>query len=113
MTMSELGARLRQARETRGLTQAGLSRLTGINQPTLSGYQTGRRTPNAANLVKLSRALQVRSDWLLGLPDWDNCPPYFASARIDDLFAKLATATAADIEIVATIADAILDRTNR
>ena len=69
--------------------------------------------PNAANLVKLSRALKVRSDWLLGLPDWDNCPPYFASARIDDLFAKLATATAADIEIVATIADAILDRTNR
>ena len=47
-----------------------VSRITGITRPTINFWYNGERTPDAGNLITLSKSLGVSSDWLLGLlPD--------------------------------------------
>ena len=54
----------------------------GVDSSTLSNWRTGRRTPDANKLVALCDALQVTSDYLLGLTD-DPCLPPVAVVRYD------------------------------
>lgn len=54
-----IGRRIKQARETIGLTQVQLAERMGVKQPTIVGYETGYRTPNAADLPRLAEILQV------------------------------------------------------
>jgi transcriptional regulator with XRE-family HTH domain len=61
-----LGARIREARRTAGLTQRELAGLLDTVQHVVSGWETGARAPNVANLVSLASALDVTTDWLLG-----------------------------------------------
>jgi transcriptional regulator with XRE-family HTH domain len=44
---------IRQVRESRGLSQAELASVVGIEQPNLSAYERGRRVPTADTLNKL------------------------------------------------------------
>lgn len=50
-------------------TGADLARRSGLPPATLSRYICGQRLPNVARLVKLSKALDVSADYLLGLSD--------------------------------------------
>lgn len=64
-------ARLREARLARGLSQEALAercggRPKGWKQSHLSAYETGRQ-PGVSRIVALARALDVTTDWLLGL----------------------------------------------
>lgn len=43
-----------------GMGQSELARLANVSQPNLSAYENGRRTPSAAVLERITRALQVR-----------------------------------------------------
>lgn len=63
----KVGARLRSARDVRGLTQAEVAEITGLKPSAVSHFEAGRRAPSLANLVRLSRALHVSADKLLGL----------------------------------------------
>jgi transcriptional regulator with XRE-family HTH domain len=48
---------LRELRERAGLTQAELAQRTGIGQPVLSLYESGRREPRADVFIRLVEAL--------------------------------------------------------
>ncbi len=53
----EVGIRIRQAREERGLSQATLADTIGRRQAYISELETGKTEPNASTLVILGRAL--------------------------------------------------------
>lgn len=54
-THPDLGARLREARRSRGLSQALAAEGIGISRPTLIAVEQGRREPTPAELVSMAR----------------------------------------------------------
>lgn len=65
--MVDFGNRLRQLRKERKLTQKELAGRIGVKNSVISFYEVGDRTPSLEVLVKLSKALHVSTDVLLGL----------------------------------------------
>jgi transcriptional regulator with XRE-family HTH domain len=62
----QLAARLRSAREKRGLTQASVARALGLHRPTISEIEAGRRSVGSEELTEFSRLYGVSvSDLLL------------------------------------------------
>lgn len=51
----------------KGLNQREFARRLNMDHSTISNYASGRRRPNLETLARLSQALCVPSDWLLGL----------------------------------------------
>ena len=62
----QFGARIKNMRKSLGLTQADLAKKIGVTKQAITTYETGIREPSFRNLIKLSRALNVTTDWLLG-----------------------------------------------
>ena len=60
------GERLRRARLASKISQAELSKRTGIDRATLSAYENGRRAAGPDNAEKLSRELGVSAKSLTG-----------------------------------------------
>lgn len=58
--------RLRDQRELRGYTQKELAKRSGISGVCISKLETGDRKPNVDYLWRLSKALEVTADYLLG-----------------------------------------------
>jgi transcriptional regulator with XRE-family HTH domain len=54
-----LGQRLRELRQTAGLTQAELARRTGIHRPNIARVEAGRHTPSLETLARLAAAIGV------------------------------------------------------
>ena len=67
--MTEFNNRIKVILTQKRMRQRTLSRITGINESTISDYTTGKRQPTLENLVMLCRALDVSADWLLGVKD--------------------------------------------
>ncbi len=61
--------RLASARKLRKLSQDELSQRSGLKPAAISHFETGARKPSFDNLRKLSDALKVTSDYLLGRTD--------------------------------------------
>lgn len=59
--------RLKTARHTAQLTQTELAKKMGLTQARISDYERGKTTPTPETLLKLSEALHVSVDWLLGI----------------------------------------------
>ena len=53
----------------RNLNGSQLSQMAGVSEATISRYLNNLRTPTVQNLMLLSDALGVSSDFLLGLSD--------------------------------------------
>ena len=58
--------RLRDLREDRDLRQIDVSNATGIDQRTLSNYETGKTNPDSFAIIKLCDFYNVSADYLLG-----------------------------------------------
>ncbi|GKU76892.1 helix-turn-helix domain-containing protein [Paenibacillus sp. L3-i20] len=63
--MSELGHRLRKAREAKKLSQTEVFKRIFVNNKTLSRYENGGTEPDIDTLNKLSELYEVSLDWLL------------------------------------------------
>lgn len=63
--------RLAKAIADRGLSQAALARVVGVDRSTVSQLLApdGKRLPNAQVVAECAGALDVSADWLLGLTD--------------------------------------------
>lgn len=61
--------RLKQLREERRLSQAGLALKLNISQSTVSAYEVGDRTPDLETLVTIAQFFDVSLDYLAGLTD--------------------------------------------
>ena len=58
--------RLRELREDKDLRQADVAAATGIDQRTLSNYETGKTNPDSYAIIKLADFFDVSTDYLLG-----------------------------------------------
>ncbi len=65
LALSQVGPRLRQLRQERAGTLAGLARATGISISTLSRLESGQRRPSLELLLPITRAYQVPLDDLV------------------------------------------------
>lgn len=70
----EIAKRLRNARELSGKSQTQVSKDTGINNKTLSGYERGVSEPDLQTFNLLSQYYKVSLEYLLGNSDIKN--PY-------------------------------------
>jgi transcriptional regulator with XRE-family HTH domain len=61
------GHRLRRAREHRDCSQDRLANSCGIPPSAISHFEADRRKPSYGNLCKISKALGVSADFLLGI----------------------------------------------
>ena len=61
--------RIRELRESRDLRQIDLSRATGIDQKTISNYETGKTNPDSYALIRLADFFEVSIDYLVGRID--------------------------------------------
>ena len=63
-----LADNIRKLREARGLSQQGMSELSGIPRPTWASLESGTANPTLAVLSKAGTALQVSIEELVGAP---------------------------------------------
>ena len=71
--------RIRDLREDRDLRQSDLAAQTGIDQRTISNYETGKTAPDMYALIKLADFFDVSIDYLVGRTKYDL---YSAEKRI-------------------------------
>ena len=64
----DIGRRIRELREGRGITQRALARAAGIAPNSLYLIESSRRTPSAATVEKLARGLDVEPGVLFESP---------------------------------------------
>ena len=62
----EVGAKIREVRERRGMTQRELTDATCSSTSIVSNWLSGTRSPNAESLAAFCRATGASADWLLG-----------------------------------------------
>lgn len=65
--MVNLGERLKKLRMEKQITQAEISRRTGISKVMLSSYELEQRSPSYEVLIKLASFFGTSTDYLLGL----------------------------------------------
>ena len=58
--------RIRALREDLDLRQIDVAKETGIDQKTLSNYETGKTNPDSYAIIKLADFFNVTTDYLLG-----------------------------------------------
>ena len=69
--MSYKGNRIKDLREDRDLRQIDVAEKTGIDQRTLSNYETGKTNPDSYAIIKLAEFYGVSCDYLLGVTDFN------------------------------------------
>lgn len=62
-----MGARLRELRKSKGLTQSQLGSKINVTKVSISCYESGVRTPNLETFVDIVNALDTTPEYLLGL----------------------------------------------
>lgn len=62
-----IGHRIRTWRQRRGVSQAGLARLVGVTQSSLSNYENGKRDVSVYILLEIARVLDVDLEELTGM----------------------------------------------
>ena len=61
----EMGQRISKLRNEKKMTQEELATVTGLSTQTISTAENGRKALRPENIVKLSQALEVTTDYLL------------------------------------------------
>ena len=61
--------RIRELREDRDLRQIDVANAVGIDQRSLSNYETGKTNPDSYAIIKLSQYFGVTCDYLLGVSE--------------------------------------------
>lgn len=62
----EIGIRITEARERRGLKKADLARALGVKPVNVTQWEAGTTRPDLARVPDIARALQVTVGWLMG-----------------------------------------------
>lgn len=107
----EFKDRLRKARESRGFTQADLAKKADLQAAAISHFETGQRSPSFENLRKLSDALNVSVDYLLGRIDEEQHGQGLSAApRAQQLFRHAENLTAESFETLEAMAKMLREK---
>ena len=60
-----MGQRIASARKIKNLTQEQLAELSGVSYQTISSAELNKKSLRAENIIKISQALGVSTDYLL------------------------------------------------
>lgn len=82
----ELGNRIAESLQAKGLTQRSLAQRIGVTEAVMSRYISGEREPKPDMLANIATALGVTSDYLLGI-EYDG----FSQPKIRRLIARNAS----------------------
>lgn len=63
--LTSVGARIREARQARGLTQNELATVLGVTRSAVAQWETGRAGQESAMLPRIAEALAISPGWLL------------------------------------------------
>ena len=63
--------KIRDLREDLDLRQIDVAIATGIDQKTLSNYETGKTNPDSYSIIKLAEFFKVTTDYLIGYSSVD------------------------------------------
>lgn len=63
---TRIAARIREARQMAGLSQAQVAHILGLSRPSVSEIESGNRRVSAVELSRLANAFDVSATWLLG-----------------------------------------------
>ena len=63
--------RIKDLREDRDLRQVDLANATGIDQRTISNYESGKTNPDSDALIRMADFFHVSIDYLVGRTDYD------------------------------------------
>lgn len=77
--------RIKDLREDRDMRQSDLAEATGIDQRTISNYETGKTYPDAYSLIKLADFFNVSIDYLVGRTSCDLSSEEKRIKIIDDI----------------------------
>jgi putative transcriptional regulator len=69
IALAELGNRLREARGTKGWTQAQLAEVIGVSRKTINTFENGVFVPSTVLAVKLASALEASVETLFFLAE--------------------------------------------
>lgn len=81
--------RIKSLREDRDLRQIDVAQRTGIDQRTLSNYETGKTKPDSDAIVILADFFGVSCDYLLGVTDTDFNTPVEIIKELKDIQSRL------------------------
>lgn len=104
--------RLRHAREVlRKISQSELAERSGLQPSAVSHFEKGRRSPSFDNLRRLSDALDVTTDYLLGRVDEPKASTSTAAGpTVDKLFRNAEKMSQEDLQTLADFADMLAKR---
>src|SRR5579859_2820007 len=63
---SIIASRIREARKAAGLSQGQVARLLGLQRPSVSEIEAGRRRVSGDEITRLAELFDVSPSWLLG-----------------------------------------------
>jgi len=81
--------RIKNLREDRDLRQIDVAEAVGIDQRSLSNYETGKTNPDSETVIKLSRFFGVTCDYLLGVSDGNFSDHNAIIAELEDMKHRL------------------------
>lgn len=93
--------RLRNIREDKGLSQAGLAEKAGLQPSAVSHFENNRRSPSFDNLRALADALGVSTDHLLGR----ETKPGITGPTVQRIFRNAEKMSERDLETLAEFAE--------
>lgn len=77
---------LKSLRENEGLSQKSLANQIKVSQPTIAAYESGKREPDFATLIKLADFFQISIDYLMGRTEYKN---YTERASEDEIMSRI------------------------
>ncbi len=77
--------RIRDLREDRDLRQIDVAQATGIDQKTISNYETGKTNPDSFAIIKLADFFGVSADYLIGRTNKNTITTEDLIKRIDKI----------------------------
>lgn len=101
--LAGIGHRISSARKSKKMTQEALAELDDVSYQTISSAELGKKALRPENIIKISQALQVSTDYLL--TGNRNTNDYIT------LDSKLATVDSAKYDRIMRVVDIMLEET--
>ena len=87
--MMEFKDRLKQARNTKGISQSKLADKVGVHVTNISRYERGENKPTSQVLTRLASALQVSTDFLMSGTTDDRAKAAISDEELLEQFRKV------------------------